>query len=185
MMNQEPFNPYAAPRSEIAAPPTSDIEAARRLMLNHEASVKSIGALFILGALFLVFAGGVSAITVEASAEEATMTRVVGALFVALGVFQFWVALGLRKLNPKARGPAILLSALGLVAIPIGTIISIYMLYLLGSAKGRTVFSAEYAQVIAATPHIKYRSSLVMRIFLWLILALIVLGVLLFLFTGR
>ena len=86
------------------------------------------------------------------------------------------MALGLRKLKPNVRIPAIILSALGLFAIPVGTIIAIYMLYLLGSAKGRTVFSEEYAQVIAATPHIKYRSSIIVRIFLWLILALIILA---------
>ena len=61
-MNPEPFNPYAAPQSNIAIPPPSDMEAARRLMLNHEASVKSIGTLFFLGAIFVIIIGGLSAL---------------------------------------------------------------------------------------------------------------------------
>jgi hypothetical protein len=53
-----------------------------------------------------------------------------------------------------------------------------YILYLLFSKKGATVFSEEYQRVIAATPEIKYRTSIVIWILLALLLLLIGVGLL-------
>ena len=50
-------------------------------------------------------------------------------------------------------------------------IIPAYILYLLLSSKGAMVFSTEYKEIIARTPHVKYRTSCIV----WG--ALIVLGV--------
>jgi hypothetical protein len=66
---------------------------------------------------------------------------------------------------------------LGLIGFPIGTLISVYFLYLLLSQKGAYVFSPEYAQVIAATPHIQYKTSIVVWIFLGLLLVVIFLAI--------
>jgi hypothetical protein len=46
------------------------------------------------------------------------------------------------------------------------------------------VFSDEYHEIIAQTPHIKYRTSIIVKIFLFFLLALIAFGVVAFLFTG-
>lgn len=83
----------------------------------------------------------------------------------------------MRAVNLKVRTAAIVLSVLGLLAIPIGTIISAYFLYLLASKKGEFVFSEEYAQVRAATPEIKYRTSRIVWGFLIALILLIVLGI--------
>jgi hypothetical protein len=52
----------------------------------------------------------------------------------------------------------------------LGTLINGYILYLLLSAKWEMVFSAEYRDIIDATPHIKYRTS----ILIWMLLGIIV-----------
>ena len=62
----------------------------------------------------------------------------------------------------------------GLLGFPIGTIISGYILYLMLSKKGRRVYSAEYQGVIAATPQIRYRSTILIWFFLILILLVVI-----------
>jgi hypothetical protein len=69
------------------------------------------------------------------------------------------------------------LSALGLLGFPIGTLVNAYILYLYLSKKGRTIFAPEYKDVIAATPHVKYRTSIVVWVFLALVVGLVVLAV--------
>ena len=63
-------------------------------------------------------------------------------------------------------------AALGLLAFPIGSIISLFILILLCRPKGIRVLSPDYREVIAATPHIKYRTP----IWIWVLLGLIVLA---------
>ena len=63
-----------------------------------------------------------------------------------------------------------MLAGFGLLGFPIGTLINAYILYLFLSKKGRTIYSPEYQEVIAATPHVKYRTSIVV----WILLALVV-----------
>jgi hypothetical protein len=72
---------------------------------------------------------------------------------------------------------AIIFSVIGLIGIPIGTLISAYFLYLLLSQKRTMVFSDEYQQVIEQTPHIKYKTSIVVIILLVLLVVLFVGGI--------
>jgi hypothetical protein len=51
------------------------------------------------------------------------------------------------------------------------------MLCLLVSSKASTIFSPEYKAIIAQTPHIKYRTSLMLKIVLALFVAIIVLAI--------
>ena len=76
-----------------------------------------------------------------------------------------------------ARIPTGILSGIGLLAFPIGTLINAYVLYLIFSAKGKMVFSDEYRAVIEQTPHIKYRTSIIVWIVLGLLLLLIAFGI--------
>ena len=66
---------------------------------------------------------------------------------------------GLRNLRPWVRIPTIILSIIGLIGFPLGTLISAYILYLMFAAKSKMVFSPEYREIIAATPHLRYRTS--------------------------
>ncbi len=169
MENEPVFNPYAAPQADLTQPVPLNVEATRRHLLKHEASVRSVGILYFLGGIGLVLSG----VSLFAVAAPEPLIAVV--LF-ALGILQLWLAVGLRKLKRVVRIPTMILAAIGLIGFPVGTIISAYILYLLGCQKGVQVFSDEYAEVIAATPHIKYRSSKLVIGLVVLLVALIVIG---------
>tara|TARA_R110002073_G_scaffold315027_1_gene487456 strand:- start:1340 stop:1984 length:645 start_codon:yes stop_codon:yes gene_type:complete len=207
MSNHDDVNPFARPSasnqtiessqttsSPVANPyvPTAhigpvqsvigdDVESVRRYYLSHEASVKSIGILYMLGAIFMVPAGFFLMLALLIPSEEALAPRIaagaVGFAYFSLGLLQGFTAVGLRRLRPWARIVAIVFSVIGLLAIPLGTIISAFILYLLLSEKGKMVFSPGYEQVVAQTPHIKYKTSIIVWIFLGLLIALITFGV--------
>lgn len=85
--------------------------------------------------------------------------------------------MGLRGLQSSARVVAIIFSVIGLLGIPIGTLINGYFLYLLLGQKGTYVFSEEYARVRAATPHIKYKTSIWVLVVVALLVLLVVIGI--------
>jgi hypothetical protein len=139
--------------------------------------------------------------------------RVVGAIggAVALALFALSAALGygLTKLHTWARWTVVVLISLqllnnlrqlGMVAmanpealglpvvfmpVAFSFLISGYILYLLVSPKGGVVFSPAYKRVIAKTPHIKYKTSLILKVFLVLVLGLITLAVVGAVMNGR
>lgn len=155
-----------------------DVEALRREHLQHEVSVKSIGSLYLLGSALLMLAGIlglVGAAGADLSEPEAIANLVVSVIFILLSLFQGKVGLWLREVNPKARTPATILACIGLLGFPIGTIINIYVLYLLRSKKGAVVFSPAYQVAIAQTPHIKYKTPVLLWVFVGL-LALLAIG---------
>jgi len=149
-------------------------EEIRKTYLSHEASIQSIGALYLLGAVFAVGSGFASIVHKESTTERVA----VGVLLIALGVLQCWVGLRLRKLDPASKTSATILACLGLLAVPIGTIINGYVLYLIHSAKGKYVFSPDYRTVIEATPQIKYKTSIVVWIFLGILVVLLLVAIL-------
>ncbi len=179
-----PLNPYAPVTTEAPLHnPISQAAEIRRKYLNHEASVKSIGILYLLGAIFLIPAGlfviGLSIhamATNSAEIKSPAVLLVIGAFELAFGFLQGMTGLAIRQFKQWARVVGIIFSAIGLLGFPLGTLISAYFLYLLTSAKGVYVFSDEYQQVIAATPEIKYKTSIVVWILLALLLGLIGLG---------
>jgi len=166
--------------SEVAEDSTS--EEIRKKYINHEASVKSIGFLYFLGAFFLIVAGVIGLIYND---EDPLVARIfVATLLICLGLFQLWVGRGLRTLKSWARIPTGILSGIGLLGFPIGTIINGYILYLVFCKKGSTVFSPEYQQVIAATPNIKYKTPIIIWILLGLLIFILGLGLISLLFSS-
>jgi hypothetical protein len=158
---------------------TSRAEQIRREHIKHEASVKSIGTLYFLGAIAVLLMAAVSVLAGTAA------SIIMGILLVALAGGQVFVAFGLNKLKRWARIPTGVISGLGLLAFPLGTVINGYILYLIFSRKGTMVFSDEYQQVIAETPHIKYRTSIVVWIVLGLVLLLIAMGLFMAVYRSR
>ena len=150
----------------------SDAEQIRKEHIKHEASVKSVGILYFLGALVLLPLGLVNMAMSEA------VGIVMGLVFLVFGAAQVWLGVGLRKLRPWARIPTAILSGIGLLGFPAGTLINAYILYLVVSKKGVTVFSEDYQRIIEETPHIKYRTSILVWILLVLVLALIAAAIL-------
>lgn len=184
------WNPYAPTTSiphdaNITAP--TEIEAIRRQHLGTEASIQSVGLLYWIGAVllivygFIAIAGGLTLATrspLRIGASEFAIIIIIASVALCFGGMQAYAAQSLRKLNPKGKGLAILLTCFGLLGFPVGTLISGYILYLLLSEKGQFVFSPEYRAIIDATPHIRYKTSLlawmVLIVFVLLILGMVV-----------
>ena len=149
------------------------LEAIREQHIKHEASIKSVGMLYILGGVVGFFVGGMSLYEALAGISMVAMGTD-GAILVIFLMTAVSIAagIGLRKLHVFGRIVGTIASIFGLFAIGIGTVFSMYILYLLNSAKGRMVFSVEYKQAIAATPHLKCKTSKAA----WIALILAVLG---------
>jgi hypothetical protein len=170
-------NPYEAPQSEIHAPEGGEAELIRTAHISHEASVKSIGTLMILGG-FLTGFGMVSVLAIgRISSEFLVVLAISGGLF--------GVGFSVRRLNPVGRILAGILCGLGLLAFPIGTIINGYFIYLLFSPKGTMVFSESYKEIIVATPHVRYRTSLAARIVIALLILIFAAALIFFARRGR
>jgi hypothetical protein len=172
-------NPFAPPKAHVADIETanSDAERVRQEHIKRETSIRSVGLLYYIGGFFMVVAGiGLSVMAFAApgatQAPEATLLFILGPVYLGLGGLSLAVARGLRKLQPWARLVCIVLSALGLLGFPLGTLINGYILYLVLSAQGKRVFEDDYPAIVAATPHIKYRTSVVT----WVVLGLLILA---------
>ncbi len=70
----------------------------------------------------------------------------------------------LAAMNPVAAG-----AGLGVSIIP--SLITGYIFYLVASAKGAMVFSREYREIVRQTPHIKQKTSLIVKVLLGLLVA--------------
>lgn len=161
-------NPFEPPRVELGLGPpetatSPDDERVRRELLNHEVSIQAVGRLMILGgvlaalaALALLVAG------IGSKADGPGLLLGLGAAYLGVGGLSAWIGNLLRTLNPGGRIPGALVNGLGLLGFPVGTLISSYILYLLLSQKGRRVLSAEYQGIVARTPHIRYKTPLIL-----------------------
>jgi hypothetical protein len=148
-------------------------EQLRQAYIKHESSVKSISLLYFLAGFGLLMAGiGFFISGINDESAEAVGAAIGGSLMAFLFCAGF-IALGinLRRLRRWTRIPIGIISGIGLLGFPIGTLIHGYILYLVFSEKGKMVFSDEYREVIRQTPHVKYRTSLAV----WIILAILLL----------
>jgi hypothetical protein len=157
-MNQ---NPYSPPESFVAdvALGSSQADVTRREHIRHEVQLKSVGSLyFLVGALMSL--GGISMAVMLSG--DASSTRgpvpvlIFGGVYLAFGVAALFLGLGFRRLRPWVRIPGGILSTLGLLGFPVGTLINAWILYLMFGAKGKVVLGPDYQAVIDATPHVKY-----------------------------
>jgi hypothetical protein len=166
---------------------SSEAEDVRNDHIKHEASVKAVGFLYLLGASFMLFASLMFffGFTQAAPRGDGLVGAGFGVVMLLIGLLQLAVGLGLRRLKSWARVIAGVFSGIGLLGFPFGTIINAYILYLLLSAKGRMVFSDEYQDIIAKTPEIKYRTSIVVWIVLGVLILLILGSVAIALFGFR
>jgi hypothetical protein len=151
-------------------------ETIRKNHIDHESSVRSIGILYYLNAILQIIP--VTLCIVLPIVHPPLVKVFACIILISLGVFQFFVGCGLRALRKWSRIPTIILSGIGLLAFPLGTLVSAYFLYLVVCQKGKTVFSDEYKSVIKATPYIRDKISIVAWIFLVLFgLMIVLLGI--------
>jgi hypothetical protein len=170
----------------------AEAEAIRRTYLSHEASVKSIGSLHYLGVIFGVL-GLAMAVFRALSQNGELGEGVGSAEFVGVAAYllvmvsiNVVMGIGLTGLKPWARWIEVVLVSILLLLYSLGTagtaaltkgpavgpaigaavvmsLILSYILYLLLSKKSSMVFSPEYQLIIERTPHIKYRTSWIVK----------------------
>jgi hypothetical protein len=151
-------------------------EALRKQYGSHERQVRAIALLYWLGAgagLFSMVAYVVMAATVSGDGfgPVALLAPVISLpLFGALGL----AAYGLQRLNRLGRILGSVIAFFGLFGFPIGTLINLFILWVLLGKKGSMVFSDEYRAAVASTPHLDYGVSTVTKVFLAILVALIV-----------
>jgi hypothetical protein len=97
-------------------------------------------------------------------------------LAMALSCFQLYAGRSMQTLNASGKIAAIIISVIGLLGFPCGTLISVFALYLLLSSKGEMIYSPQYKEIIQATPHIRYKTSIIVWIFLFILLGLLGFG---------
>lgn len=152
-----------------------DVVAIREAHIGHERQLKSIGLLFGLGAAMLLLA--LLALLLPGDdggpGNARQMAGVVGGGLI-IGLFAAAagaLAYGYRTLAPWVKYVGTPVSMLGLLAIPMGTLVHAYILYLVWCEKGRRVLAPDYAAIIRATPQVRYKRT----VGDWIALALLVL----------
>lgn len=173
----ENFNPYQAPES-----PTVDLnpafvgpELVRHEHLSHETSVKLIGSMYlIIGSVFTIPSIAM-AVGIYGMGSNVDQMQGLALLTGLLGISTLGLGFAIRRFSRWARIICGVISAGGMLfAVPVGALFNGSIIYLLYSPKGNVVFSDDYKDVIRQTPHIKYRTSGVVWIFLLLLLLLFV-----------
>jgi len=199
-MSDNPYAPSGSSYSDASLDANFDLSQAeliRKSHLSHEANIQSFGCLYTLGGIMgiligifyiglgiFIMAGGENPQAGVNPMAAGIITALIGLVVLAIGVAQLFAGRSMQTLNPSGKILAIIISAIGLLGFQCGTIISAYLLYLLLSAKGEMVFSSAYKEVMQATPHIRYRTSIIVWIFLFLLIGVILLGVVAATFVG-
>ena len=207
-MSENPYDPtgsaYGSGSFDSNVDP-SQSELIRKSHLSHEANIQSFGCLYtfggilgIIGGLFyaalgvFIIASGVPAQMANQNAPVPNANPAAVGLFVALmgfvvlaiSVANLLAGRSMRTLNPKGKMLAVIVTAIGLVN-PCGIPIAGYLLYLLLSTKGEMVFSDHYKEIIQATPHIKYKTSIIVWIFLFILIGVILAAIIATVVAGR
>lgn len=217
--NEEPRNPYAAPATDlgtvVANYGSGDItqdhaEAIRRAHIGHEASVRSVGLLYLLGGVLGIFNLVGSAISLVSQVGDGKITTAPVAIglviLTGMTAIQLALGVGLRRLRHWAQIGAAIMTGLALLLLAFGSVVSLvtggvgfveviiltmmaaipaYILWLLVGEKGRMVFSLEYQAIREMTPEIKYRTSIIVKICVGLLVALILIGLAFAFFGGN
>jgi hypothetical protein len=173
------------PSIEIVSPTaTGSADETRQLYFSHEQQVRSVGTLFrfmggiqLFLAAIILLAGTLASFAGDGIGAHVAQFAVIlteGAIIVALGGVAFWTGGLLRELDHKAFITAVILGVIGLLGIPIGTLINGFILYLLLSEKGRFVLSDPYRAVVVATPQYQWKTALWVKILIGLFVLIFV-----------
>ena len=171
LRNDDAYNPFAAPESDTPAPAAAptEIAEAERIRNEHisaEASIRAIGLLDRIGAIFLIFAGlGLLYLGIIGYARDQGYTAGMGSFYLIIGIFNYWMGTALRNLKNWARITNAILCIPGIVN-PIVWLILYYLL----NKKAAFVCTPQYAEIRAMTPHIKYKTSIIVKFLVFLLM---------------
>ncbi len=184
-------NPYATTAPSLSSgsyrsgPVSGDANSIRKFHLPHESAIKGFALLYAIASGFYILCAVAAVIaTVYVLATGLNGAAAVAALIYAIGYFVVglligFVASGLYKLNDVGRIGGAIFAVLSLCAIPLGTILGAYLLYLLFSEKGNVIFSSTYRSVVKQTRDIRPYTP----VFVWVVFALIALSILILAFA--
>jgi len=136
----------------------------------QEATIRHLGASFVCVGIALFLQGGVNVVTVQrfVDNDEARLVATVVSGVLTLGALLVGLSgVGLLKLAPAARYAGIVGAVFLVILCPCGTWLSIYALIVLFSKSTGTVFSEDYAEVIAATRRTRLHAPGGTLIVLW------------------
>ncbi len=176
---EEAYNPYQAPATieDDSALDESDPESMRRKFLAHEGTIRGVGFIYLFfGAVCItpivaLVIGAVSVGQIRGSlAMPVLLIVIVGGCMFALG----WGIDRLQKWSRPVSFIAIMIATV--FFIPVAPV-SLYIMYLLFSDRGRVVFSDEYRAVVKQTPHIRPGRNGLLWILLLAFLTMILLAI--------
>ena len=90
----------------------------RQEHINTEATIKSVGVLYYLGAFLLIAAGFPNFMMQDGPAGSTVTPIAIGLFWVVLGLGFGFVGRGLRGLQSWARIPTIIFACFGLLGFP-------------------------------------------------------------------
>lgn len=165
---------------DVAARLTDEQATALRLpLLKHEAWLQSIGGVVLLGAVFVIggpllavlaVVNGLGGGEAEARVGVSFIQVIFGLFLTGFGALCLRGGLGLGRLDPKHRMLyTALMSLWALTCSPL-TPLGLWGLYLLHSSAGATVLSPKYTQIIARTPQLRAKRSVMNSIVIFLVL---------------
>ncbi len=182
-------DPDGGPGDAFTSDDPASREAKRRMCIERETNIKSVGTLFFVGAI----ASALFALVGLASILLDGWLIGILVLVAGLGIGAIYGVIGhlLRRLDPRGRTGATIMMAFALASgtgirriiqegdpIAIGRalaslLVPALVLYVLWSAPASTVFSAYYRTVIVPmTPHVRYRNVLPIVLFILLLTGL-------------
>lgn len=176
-----PENPYAPPQTPLdAKTPDTEEEKVRKEYLYHEASIHSIGYIYCIAGFITIIVGVCLVLKQFMRFDPYILCWGLGS--IVIGNFQIFVGIGVVRLQQWSRLPAgtygVLYLFLLLIVDPrlsliAGGAFTAYVIAIIFGEKGQMVFSEYYQQIIRETPHIKYRTSPIAWIMLFLVIGFI------------
>jgi type IV pilus assembly protein PilA len=104
-----------------------------------------LAVLQFIGAAFSLVAGGITLIGAGISTSPGPLAGIIGSVFVGIGVLELTCGIGLWKLKNYGRTLQLVFAWIGLIGIPIGTVISILILVYMLKPGVKLLFSGRPA----------------------------------------
>lgn len=146
-------NPYASPAAVVQPPEAESVAVleARRFRRANAGAERGLRQYTLcLCGVFLLAAGTLFMFwyTEQGAPWQQWMMLAVGSVFAVATVTGLTVNVGVRRLAAWARTPLTILCAMGLALFPIGTFVSLPILWLLYQRRGVRLLTPEYERIV-------------------------------------